>query len=427
MKQLFFALMLLTSALLSAQSPQGINYQSVLRDDAGIPLAAEAADVRVRILQNAPDGTEVYAEEHSTTSSTLGLINLVIGEGTPLEGQFADIPWESGPFFAEIAVDLEQMGDYTVLGTQQLMSVPYALHAGTADLALNAPEGPQGPQGPPGPPGEDGADGLNGQDGEDGATIFTGTGSPLFAPLNDEDLYVDTESGDLYVAMLGAWTLESNLTGPQGEPGPQGETGEEGPQGEPGETGPEGPPGPQGIQGPQGIPGPISSCESLSSGDGKIVVYTPTHAYGYGLNSFPSFVWVDTELQGELQGAVAGDSSIVVFTDTHAYAFGNNIFPSSTWFTLELSAPVVGTVVAGGRVVLYNDENAYAFSRMSTGSGNWFTQSLDGQVLGAQGAGRAVVVFTATTAYGFGQISTGSNNWSSESISGSPIQVIGTR
>lgn len=424
MKQLTFILSLFASALLSAQSPQGINYQSVLRDDSGIPLAAEAADVRVRILQDAPGGTEVYAEEHSTTSSTLGLINLVIGDGMPLAGEFDEIPWESGPFFAEIAVDVDQLGDYTVLGTQQLMSVPYALHSATADLALNAPEGPQGPQGPPGPPGEDGADGLNGLD---GATIATGAGAPSGTPLNNDDLYVDTESGDLYVATSGTWMLESNLTGPQGPPGPQGETGNEGPQGEAGETGPVGPPGPQGIQGPQGIPGPISSCESLSSGDGKVVVYTPTHAYGYGLNSLPTFVWVDTELQGELQGAVAGDSSIVVFTDTHAYAFGNNSFPSSVWYTQELSAPVVGSVVAAGHVVLYSNQNAYAFSRLSTGSGNWFTEELDGQVLGTQGAGRAVVLFTATTAYGFGQTSTGSNTWSTEPISGSPIQVIGTR
>ncbi|MBL6537782.1 family 20 glycosylhydrolase [Streptococcus suis] len=83
--------------------------------------------------------------------------------------------------------------------------------------------------------------------------IHTGSGAPASELGQDADLYIDTQTGDLYSKVNGSWTLLSNLRGPKGEPGERGEQGPAGPQGERGEQGPA---GPQGERGEQGTAGP---------------------------------------------------------------------------------------------------------------------------------------------------------------------------
>ena len=78
----------------------------------------------------------MYSETFTTTTNAYGLINLEIGTGTT-SYDFTIIDWASGPYFMETAVDLTGGTTYAVMGTSQLMSVPYALHAKTADSVIN--------------------------------------------------------------------------------------------------------------------------------------------------------------------------------------------------------------------------------------------------------------------------------------------------
>lgn len=66
-----------------AQVPQGFNYQAALRNASGEVAANTNASLRMSIHQNTFDGTIVYQETHNTTTSQFGLVNLIIGEGTP--------------------------------------------------------------------------------------------------------------------------------------------------------------------------------------------------------------------------------------------------------------------------------------------------------------------------------------------------------
>ncbi|MCK4746065.1 MAG: hypothetical protein KAT15_03480 [Bacteroidales bacterium] len=111
------ALMLMLS--LFAQAPDYFNYQAILRNPDGTPMANENVDLQVELLQGSVDGSSVYLGSHSTNTDQRGLINLKIGDGT----FFNEIDWERGPYFISISVN----GVY--LGTSQLLSVPYALFA----------------------------------------------------------------------------------------------------------------------------------------------------------------------------------------------------------------------------------------------------------------------------------------------------------
>jgi hypothetical protein len=112
-----------------AQSPQGMNYQAVIRDDNGIALSEENISLKVSILQSSTSGNVVYSESHSIQTNSNGLVNLIIGKGNLISGNFTSIPWDQGPYFLEIEFDPEGGTNYTKLGTSQLMSVPYALYS----------------------------------------------------------------------------------------------------------------------------------------------------------------------------------------------------------------------------------------------------------------------------------------------------------
>lgn len=129
------ALLLLNVAL--AQSPEALKYQAVVRDANNAPLGSQAITVRISILENSLTGTIAYEEAHSVTTSPIGLISLNVGEGTPLYGTFDAISWESYEHFLQVEVDQYGGSNYELLGTSQLLSVPYALfakEAGQVDL-----------------------------------------------------------------------------------------------------------------------------------------------------------------------------------------------------------------------------------------------------------------------------------------------------
>ena len=137
MKQtLLTTALLITTVLAYAQAPQGINYQAVVRDAGGNELANQAVSLRMTILEN--NTTTVYQETHSATTNGFGLVNLVIGQGTATQGAFNAIDWSTGNYFAQTEVDVTGGTNYALMGSQQLMSVPYALYAENAGVVANS-------------------------------------------------------------------------------------------------------------------------------------------------------------------------------------------------------------------------------------------------------------------------------------------------
>jgi hypothetical protein len=128
---------LIFATVLFAQAPQAFKYQAVARDNSGNLIANQSVGFRISVLQNSPTGTSVYSETHTVASNNLGLVNLDLGAGNPVSGTFSTINWGSGNYFVKVELDVTGGSNYLFMGTSQLLSVPYALHAQTANSIAN--------------------------------------------------------------------------------------------------------------------------------------------------------------------------------------------------------------------------------------------------------------------------------------------------
>lgn len=116
-----------------AQAPEKMSYQAVVRDGNNALVTSSSVGMQISILQGSVTGTTVYSETQTPTSNANGLVSLEIGDGTVVSGDFTTIDWANGPYFIKTETDPTGGTNYTITGTSQLLSVPYALHANNSD------------------------------------------------------------------------------------------------------------------------------------------------------------------------------------------------------------------------------------------------------------------------------------------------------
>jgi uncharacterized protein (TIGR02145 family) len=150
MRHLFtlFTLTLALSSLLNAQAPQRLSYQAVARDASGQPLANTTATLRFKIHDLTLNGEVIWTEVQTVNTNANGLFNTQLGNTTSLES----VAWGEGAKFLQ--VELLLSGNYIDLGTQQFLSVPYALFANHVNLNVST----------------------------EGDTLIIGNGAPLIIP-----------------------------------------------------------------------------------------------------------------------------------------------------------------------------------------------------------------------------------------------------
>lgn len=119
-----------------AQAPESFKYQSVIRDASGNIQANQPVGLQIVIEQGSFGGTAVYTETFTTTTNSYGLVNLEIGTGTTSD-DLSLVDWSNGPYFVEISLDITGGTSYSVMGTSELLSVPYALYAKSAETVAN--------------------------------------------------------------------------------------------------------------------------------------------------------------------------------------------------------------------------------------------------------------------------------------------------
>lgn len=131
-KVILFFVAVMFVAITFAQTPQSFKYQAVARDAGGEFLTMQNVSLQISILQTEVGGTAVYVETHSIQTNEFGLINLEIGNGELVSGDISTIDWSADSYFVKIEMDAAGGSNYEEMGTSQLLSVPYALHAKTA-------------------------------------------------------------------------------------------------------------------------------------------------------------------------------------------------------------------------------------------------------------------------------------------------------
>ena len=135
MKRLLLVLIgVIAVQILCAQAPNLINYQGVARLSDGTPIEDQIA-VQFTIRGGSTSGTILYQEFHQVTPNVNGLFALQIGIGESVIGDFTSVDWADGAKFLEVGIDPEGGTNYALFTITQLVSVPYALHAGSTDTA----------------------------------------------------------------------------------------------------------------------------------------------------------------------------------------------------------------------------------------------------------------------------------------------------
>lgn len=203
---------LLAFATTFAQSPQGINYQAVVRNSDGEIVPNQSVGIRISILTSLP--STVYAETHNVVTNEFGLVTLVVGNGNVTQGSFSTIDWANGPYYLQLEIDVNGGTNYLMLGSQQLMSVPYALYAESSGQAgSTGPTGPAGSDGANGTDGAAGPTGTAGSNGTNGATGPTGSNATIYAgngiTISNDSIISHVKTHTATISTTNDWTNQT--------------------------------------------------------------------------------------------------------------------------------------------------------------------------------------------------------------------------
>ncbi len=129
MKKLYSIILICVIAIsISYSQVQTFKYQAVIRDNDGNILSNKRVGLKVSIIQGSAD-TAVYSEEFNQTSDEFGIINLEIGKGTVLSGNYLTVDWSMENNQLKIEFDINGGRSYSLLGTSPILSVPVANYA----------------------------------------------------------------------------------------------------------------------------------------------------------------------------------------------------------------------------------------------------------------------------------------------------------
>lgn len=141
MRKLFTILLaVFLTATVWAQSPNKMSYQAVIRNASNNLVTGTAVAMRISILQGSTGGSAVYVETQTPTTNANGLVSIELGGGTVVSGNFSTINWANGPYFVKTETNPDGATGgivYTITGTSQLLSVPYAMYSSNSTPGMN--------------------------------------------------------------------------------------------------------------------------------------------------------------------------------------------------------------------------------------------------------------------------------------------------
>lgn len=138
-KQLTFLTFLLLCVITQTfgQAPHAFKYQTIARSNSGNIIGNQLVSFRMSILHGSITGPVSYSEKDTATTNQFGLANLVIGSGSVLSGKMDTINWGNSTYYLKIEFDPTGGNSFTLMGTSQMLSVPYALYSqSTGDTSM---------------------------------------------------------------------------------------------------------------------------------------------------------------------------------------------------------------------------------------------------------------------------------------------------
>lgn len=112
--------------------PLAFNYSGVARNPQGNLISNTTIGIQFSILKTTALGPIQYQENHFTNTDAYGLFNLVFGSGAIQVGSMSTIDWSADNYFLQVSMDATGGTNFIIMGTTQLLSVPYSLYSKTA-------------------------------------------------------------------------------------------------------------------------------------------------------------------------------------------------------------------------------------------------------------------------------------------------------
>ncbi len=351
MKKLYIALSLFLASFAYSQVPQAFSYQTIAFNSTGAPIANGNVNLRISILDNSATGTVLYTETHTKTTNSKGLVNLNIGQGTATTGNFGGINWGTNSKFIKVEMDPAGGSNYTNVGVNQLMSVPYALVAGSiSNISSNNTVSLKNNNG-------NGCiivysdneakayylnpNGTNSGSWNGSNVTFNSSIKGAIASNNTIVVYSDNEAKGYYLnpngTNSGSWT-GSNVTF-------------------------------------------NSSIKGAIASNNTIIVYSDNEAKAYYLNpngtNSGSWNGSNVTFNSSVKGAIASNNTIVVYSENEAkgYYLNPNGTNSGSWTgsNVTFNSSIKGGFASGGSIVVYSntEAKAYYLNPNTTNSGSW--------------------------------------------------------
>jgi hypothetical protein len=341
MKKILVTLTLLCTIVVFAQVPQGISYQAIALDGSGNPILSLPVGIRLSIVDTSASGTVLYTETHTPTTNAQGLYNLVIGQGTPTVGTFSTIKWETNSKFLKLEMDATGGTNYVLVGSTQLLSVPYALYAGKvkSEDVVGGPD----------------------QFGYSGSwyssSFMTNSNAYVFAPAElvfDSSLPPSVNSwhstpisGIPFMKSQNSFLTSTNayIFGPVSS----GQTGDH-------------------TNSWHSFPISGQPIKILASDYYATLVITSTNAYAYTYDNTGLLNWYATTISGSLIDV--SSIGLGILTSTNAYVFANN-----SWQTISISGTPIKIRQTRTGILVLTSTNAYLYGTDTTSLNGGSTMS----------------------------------------------------
>lgn len=129
---LFIILFVILGAV-AQTTPQGFNYQTVVRDASGNSINNQLIQIRFSLYSGSSAGILQWQEDCLSTTDSYGLFKTIIGTGistgSGLATSFNQIDWSIGVYYLKVSIDVTGGSTFLDMGNSQLFSVPYSFYS----------------------------------------------------------------------------------------------------------------------------------------------------------------------------------------------------------------------------------------------------------------------------------------------------------
>ncbi|MCQ2286934.1 MAG: hypothetical protein MJZ76_08685 [Bacteroidales bacterium] len=131
---MFFCVII--AAVYAQTPPEKMSYQVVVRNNNNELIVNQQVGIKISILEDNINGGAVFIETHTVTTNTNALATIQVGTGTPvLVTTLADVDWKNHDYYIKAEIDPLGGTNYTITGTQQLITVPYSFYSGKSGFS----------------------------------------------------------------------------------------------------------------------------------------------------------------------------------------------------------------------------------------------------------------------------------------------------